>query len=198
MHAQCPWAASWRAYHHFILGKGLGRWVLKGLAMSEAMRATLLTMLAAAPLWAVASNELPAPCAQQPTSGPCVLWLAVEVSPRDANPAGTNALDASPAAASFDRLSSPRAADASALPVIAAAATEPARSPVHAAVADVATLGANAAPGHSFKGIPLGFWFTALVVLAYALRRCERVWPRQPADEGTAQGAYLTTEAGRL
>ncbi len=151
------------------------------------VRTTLLTVLAAVPLGAAAGAEPPANCAQQSATGPCVVWSAADASRADANPA----------TASFDRLSSPRSADAPALATTVLAAeldTVPARSVESA----VSTLDVHATQGLRFKGIPLGLWFTALVVVAYALRRCERVWPQKASTDGAVKHPYLTTEAGRL
>ncbi len=120
------------------------------------------------------------------------MWLAAAAQAAEPNPADTN-----PAHASFDRLSSPRTAQTPALATLAGA-PELAPSPAQPGKGGAKTLGANAAPGHSFKGIPLGLLFTALVVVAYALRRCERVWPQQAGAQGAAKLGYLSTEAGRL
>jgi hypothetical protein len=168
-----------------------GGLALEGSTMSWTVRATLLTMLAAAPAWAAAGDEpraasmsLPsAACAQAApqAAGACVVWLAA---------------DATSAAASFDRLSAPSVAETAFQPLVEAL-QEPSATSTRQ-LGDVSTLGANVAERLSFQGIPLGLWFTALVVVAYALRRCERVWPQDSADAGAVKVGFLTTEAGRL
>jgi hypothetical protein len=153
--------------------------------MLGSVRARLLMLLAAAPFWAAADNEPPASCIHTglQTSGPCVVWLAA---------------DAAHATASFDGLSAPRAADSSPLARVPFAA-EPAPSLVSASSTQSASsVAADAATGLSFQGIPLGLWFTALVVAAYALRRAERVWPQPAATPSAVKSAFLSTEAGRL
>jgi hypothetical protein len=173
---------------------------------TRVMRLTLLTLLAAAPVWAAAGNEpfaavmptgpaipakppLPAACAQDapdtpPGSARCVVWLAAEAH--------------SPAT-SFDRLSAPVLAQTSQAGAASDAGDASGTNQTAAQSARlVTTLGAQNTERLSFQGIPLGLWFTGLVVLAYALRRCERVWPQTGGTPGATKTTYLSTEAGRL
>jgi hypothetical protein len=190
-----------------VTGFGLrvfGCWSLEGFAMFWTVRATLLSLLAALPLWAAASGDLPASamgpenpaCATPglfapgallapPAANACAVWLVA---------------DADGAAASFDRLSASGLSPVAGHPVVGLAAEQGAAvlAPSHRGAAKAATLGAQPSEGLSFQGIPLGLCFTALVVLAYALRRVERVWPQPVAAEGAAKVAFLTTQAGRL
>jgi hypothetical protein len=157
-------------------------------------RLTLVTMLAAVPLGAVAGREPSAAaippsrdtCAQgapdtQAGSARCVVWLAAETH--------------SPAT-SFDRLSAPATAQPDEAAAVSSTSVTNHVTPASSRV--VSTLGMQPTAGLSFKGIPLGLWFTGLVVLAYALRRCERVWPQSGGAPATGKTAYLSTEAGRL